>query len=541
MQQLVRSGSKALWAACLLSGCLTYEEADFAVVLGTEPQALDPALVTGVPEGRVIRALFEGLTTAHPQTLEPQPGVAESWQISADRLVYTFTLRQSSWSDGTPLTARDFDFAWERVLRPETGAEYGYMLWYLRGARDYQRGLLQDWAAVGTEVLDDHHLRLTLENPTPYFLHITSFYTLSPVPSHVVRAVGEAWSGTETIVGNGPFYLAEWRHRERLLVKRNPLYWDAAQVRADAIELLTVESINTNFNLVLTGAAHWTDKSGIPNNFIPSVLAGEASRVRPLKVHRGAQLGTYFVRCNTRVPPLDDARVRRALAMSIDREAITRYVTRAGELPTRKLVPPGLPDYVGVQGLPFDPTGARALLQEAGYPGGRDFPRLVYLFNTSESHRGIAEVLQAQWKEHLGINVELENQEFQVYLDNQKNGRYQLSRSSWIGDYPDPNTFLDLWTSGGGNNRTGFASAHYDSLIFAAQMEPDKARRMTILQECERIIVAQELPILPLYHYATLHLHDPRLLGVHDNVLDQMLLKYYYLEEASQAAGAPTP
>ncbi len=517
-------------------GCITYEKGDFAIVLGTEPQSLDPALVTGVPEGRVIRALFEGLTSSDPETLEPLPGVAESWEVSADGLVYTFHLRPTQWSDGTPLTARDFDFSWERVLRPETGAEYGYMLWYVRGAEDYQKGRIDAWSAVGTAVPDERTFVVTLENPTPFFLHITSFYTACPVPSHVLRRHGDGWAREENIVTNGPFYLIDWRHRERLLIKRDPVYWDAAAVGAEAIELLTVESIPTNFNLMLTGAAHWTDRNGIPNNFVSNVLAGEASKVRPLAVRRGPYLGTYFVRCNVNKPPLDDQRVRRALAMTIDQGAITEHVTRAGEIPTHALVPPGISGYSGVKGLAFDPARGRELLAEAGYPGGEGFPRLVYLFNTSETHRGIAEVLQAQWKEHLGIDVELENQEWQVYLDNQTNLRYQLSRSAWIGDYPDPNTFLDMWLSGGGNNRTGFASAHYDSLIAAAAREPDPLLRSEILQRCERIIVEQELPILPIYHYVSLHLHDPRLKGVQNNVLDKMMLKYFRLDTGADVA-----
>ncbi len=508
------------------------------MVLGTEPQSLDPALTTGVPDGRVIRALFEGLTTSDPHTLEPLPGVAESWEISADRRVYTFHLRPTQWSDGTPLTATDFDLAWERVLRPETGAEYGYMLWYIKGARAYQKGELKDWSAVGTEVVDPHTFRVTLESPTPFFLQITSFFTACPVPAHTVRALGDAWSRPESIVTNGPFLLAEWRHRERILIKRSPVYWDHAAVRARAIELLTVESIQTNFNMLLTGAAQWTDKNGIPPAFIGDVLRGEASRIRPLKLDRRPTLGTYFIRCNTTRPPLDDRRVRLALGLAIDREAITRYVTRGGELPTSVLVPAGIAGYRGPTGLGHDPERARRLLSEAGYPGGKGFPRLVYLFNTSESHRGIAEVLQAQWKRELGIDIELENQEFQVYLDNQKNLRYQLSRSSWIGDYPDPNTFLDLWVSGGGNNRTGFADAHYDSLIALAARQADPGQRMETLRAAEELIVVEQMPVIPLYHYVALHLYDPRLRGVHDNVLDKMMLKYYYLEEDGTEMGS---
>ena len=520
----------------LIGGCVTYEKGDFAIVLGTEPQSLDPALVTGVPEGRVIRGILEGLTTSDPQTLEPLPGVAESWEISDDGLVYTFHLREARWSDGTPLTARDFDSAWERVLRPETGAEYGYMLWYVRGAEEYQKGRLDDWSEVGTEVPNDHTFIVTLDNPTPFFLDITSFYTASPVPAHKVRELGDAWAREDNIVTNGPFYLADWRHRERLLIKRDPLYWDVANVRASAIELLTVESIPTNFNLVLTGAAHWTDRNGIPNNFVSNVLAGEASKVRPLSVRRGPYLGTYFVRSNVNEPPLDDVRVRKALAMSINQADITEHVTRAGEIPTHAIVPPGIDGYSNVKGLRFDPEGARELLEQAGYPGGKGFPRLVYLFNTSEAHRGVAEVLQAQWEEHLGIGVELENQEWQVYLDNQTNLRYQLSRSAWIGDYPDPNTFLDMWMTGGGNNRTGFSSAHYDSLVVAAGRESDPVKRAEVLAECERIIVVEELPILPIYHYVSLHLYDPRLQGIQNNVLDKMMLKYFYLDEGGDVA-----
>ena len=534
MKRLSRSLTLMI-SAFSLAGCITYERGEFAVVLGTEPQSLDPAIVTGVPEGRVIRALFEGLTTSDPVTLAPLPGVAERWEVSEDRRTYTFFLRKNvTWSDGVPLTAHDFDYSWERVLRPQTGAEYGYMLWYIQGAEQYQKGKIEDWSQVGTEVVDDHTFRVSLTYPTPFFLHITSFYTASPVPPHVVDEYADRWARQENIVTNGPFYLADWRHRERLLIKRSESYWDRENVKSSAIDLLTVESIPTNFNMVLTGAAHWTDKNGIPGQFVTNVLAGEAARVRPLDVRRRPYLGTYFVRCNMDKPPLDDVRVRKALSLAIDRAQITRFVTRGGEVPTSSFVPTGIPGYEPVPGMDFDPERARALLAEAGFPNGEGFPRIVYLFNTSEQHKSIAEVLQAQWKEHLNIQIELENQEWQVYLDNQTNRRYQISRSAWIGDYPDPNTFLDMWVTDGGNNRTGFSHAQYDSLISAAAAESDPERRMGILATCEEILVQQELPIFPIYYYVSIHLADPRLRGVQDNVLDKMMLKWFYLDESGE-------
>ncbi len=507
----------------MFSSC-SYEQAEFSFILGTEPETIDPAISTGVPEGRIERGLFEGLTTSRPTDLKNMPGMAKSWEISEDGLVYTFHLRAAQWSNGDPVTAHDFVWSWRRVLEPETAAQYAYMLWYIKNARLYNEGKLQDFSQVGIEAPDAKTVRIVLENPTPFFLYITSFQTLLPVNRRCVEKHGSNWIKPENIVVNGPFTLEEWRMRDRLLLVKNHSYWDKENVRLNSIEALTVENTNTSFNLYMTGRAQWTDSNGMPLNIMDKLIKRPDCHIAPY-------LGVYFIRCNVTEPPLNDVRIRKALAMTIRKDQITERVTRAGQIPADSFVPPGLPDYEGPEGIHYDPEAAKKLLAEAGYPNGENFPELVYLYNTFEAHRDIAEVLQEQWRKYLGIHVELENQEWKVYLNSQRSLDYQLSRAAWIGDYPDPNTFLDMFITDGGNNNTGWSNQRYDELIRSAALEKESRKRMEIFRQAEKLLIEEELPVIPIYFYVSQHLHGPEVKGIHQNILDKMMLKYAYIKK----------
>ncbi len=487
-----------------------------------EPESLDPGLVTGVPEHRIVSNVFEGLTTTDPKDLSPRPGMAVSWTVSQDGSVYTFRLRDARWTDGKPVTAHDFVYAWERVLNPKTGARYAQQLFALKNGEEYNRGRRADFSQVGVKALDDRTLRVTLRCPTAYFLDLTSFSTLSPVPRWAIQAHGKDWVKPGKIVSNGPFRLANWVPQQELILEKNPAHWDAARVKLRKVVFLPTEDVHTAFKQFLAGESDW-----VPQVPISQIDAG---RGRP-EFYVTPYLGTYFFRFNVTRPPTNDVRVRKALSMAVDREALTKYVTRAGEIPTSTFVPAGIRGYAGVRGLPYDPAAAKKLLAEAGYPDGRGLPRMELLYNTNELHRLVTQAVQQMWKERLGIRVELVNVEWKVYLARQSSLDYQISRAGWIGDYVDPNTFLNMWVSGGGNNQTGWSNRHYDELIAQAACRIVNPReRMRALQEAERILVADEVPLMPLFTYVNKGLLARQVKGWYPNLLDQHPLKYISLE-----------
>jgi len=470
-----------------------------------EPQTLDPARMVGLPDITVALALFEGLTTLHPRTLRPMPGAAESWEVSPDARTYRFRLRPSLWSDGSPVTAADFAYAWQRVLRPDTGAAYASLFQCVEGFRP----------------LDDRTLEVRLRNPTPYFLELAAFATFAPVQRRCLEAHDRAWTRPEHLVGNGPFTLAEWRPYERIILKKNPRYWDAARVALGEIRVLAIGDSDTARKKYLNSEVDWIRE-------VPGHKIAEAARLPGFRY--SPQLNTYFFRFNVTRPPLDDPLVRKALALAVDKASIARYLLRAGQRPARSFVPPLLPGYTPAEGPDCGPAEARRLLAEAGFPGGRGFPRLTLLYNSSESHQQIAETLQHMWRTELGIRVGLFNQEWGVYQNSMRNRDYDIARSSWVGDYADPSTFLDCFGTDNGNNRTGWSHARYDALLARAAAEADPARRAALYHDAERILVADQMPIFPLYFYVNAYLVHPRVKGVFDNSRNLHPFQYIHLD-----------
>ena len=522
------------------------EPADFVMNNGSEVSTLDPANVSGVPEGRVMYALYEGLTVKHPETLEPVPGMAERWELSEDGRTYTFHIRpEASWSNGDALTAHDFEWSWRRLLSPETASEYVYQLWYVKNARDFT--LLEgeqrpDWSEVGIKATDERTLVVELASPTPFFLHLVSFYCTFPVHRPTVEWAQEnhpdtwqiEWVRPENIVTNGPYVIQERRINDRIRVRKNPLYWDADNVAMNTIDILAVESYGTMLNLYLTGEVDWIDKC-VPN-LAPRLLEREDFNPRPY-------LGTYFYRVNVTRPPFNDLRVRRALALAIDRRAICRDVMKKGEVPNYSLCPDGMPGYPRpeMRHTPLEPDlsnydeafaadceEARQLLAEAGFgPAGESMPTILLHYNTAEAHRDVAEVMADTWARELGVTARLQNEEWKVYLDTQNTINYDVSRSAWIGDYPDPNTFVDLFVTGGENNRTGWGNARFDELVEGAAREVDPTERLRMLAEAESILL-EELPVLPIYNYVSQNLVNPRLGGFFENLQDDHYPKFFY-------------
>lgn len=509
-----------------------------------EPRELDPGLATGSAESHIIYQLFEGLTAPHPLTLEPMPGAASAWTISPDGKTYTFTLRPGlKWSDGQPLKAKDFVWSWTRVLQPTTAAQYAEQLYVIKNARAFHKGQIKDPAQVGVSAPSDTVVKVTLEYPVPYFLHLTAFYTFFPTPRHVIeKHEGLAWTKPGVLVGNGPFRLTDWQLNRHIKVERNDNYWDKNTVKLAGATFLPVENLETADRMFQAGEAEVLDE--VVNLKIPKYKKESEAQGSLHPFRLSPALATYFYKFNVTKKPFDDVRVRRALTLAIDRTLIVERVTKGGQTPATAMVPPGAgKDYRAQDLLPKSADDkslqeAKRLLAEAGYPGGKGFPKSSILYNTSENHKIIAVAIQQMWKKNLGIDVELVNQEWKVYLNTLREGQFELARAGWIGDYPDPNNFLETLTSGNALNDSRYSNPTFDKLLARAASERDAAKRLDTLREAERTMIG-DLPILPIYFYTRAQLVAPKV-RIEDpltgktgpwesNIRSDYFLKYYRL------------
>ncbi len=500
------------------TGCRRQPPAGLVIVNGAEPESLDPHLVTGQTDGRVALALFEGLTRYDEHTGSPVPGLADRWEITDGGREYTFHIRtNAAWSNGEPLGARDFAWSWQRALDPATACEYAGALFYIENAESYAKGALKDFAQVGIRAEDERTLQVRLTSPTPFFLDLCAYTPFVALPRKAIEQHGDRWLMARPFMASGAYELVSWRLNDRIRVRRNPHYWDAGHTQTEVVDLLPCISPNTALNLYFSGAADivW-DKELIP----PDLVSDLRQRA---DFHVSEMLGNYFYRYNVTKPPFNDPRVRRALALVIDRRRIVEHITKGGEKIANAITPGGVANgplkYQPPAGLGRDPEAARRLLAEAGFPGGKGFPRFTYTFNTHEGHRKIAVELRDMWLKELGIEAELRQLEWKTYLRAQFMLEYDLVRSSWIGDYDDPNTFLDLFMSENPNNRTGWKNAGYDTALRAANAEADPARRQVLLHEAESILVEKEAPVVPLFFYVGMELYDEqRIEGVFPNI-----------------------
>ena len=511
-----------LGAFCVLAGCRRAEpRADLVIINNAEPGSLDPAMGTGYEELRIILGLWEGLMRVDPRTAQPIPGLAERYDVSPDGLVYTFHLRTNAvWSTGEPITARDVEYSWLRVLAKATGSEYVGQLFYLKNAEPWYNGTIKDRSQLGLHVIDDHTLRVELNHPTAFFPGLCAFQTLAVVPRWIIEKHGDRWLRARPLPVSGPYQLEEWRVNDKVRLRKNPLYWDAKNTHCELIDLLPIGTPSTAFNLYRSGKVDiiW-DKELVP----PELFA--TLRDTP-DYHGFPYLATYFIRFNTTKKPFDDARVRRAFTMSIDRQRLVDKIIKSGEPVATHLVPPGTANYDAPAGLPYDVPQAKRLLAEAGFPDGRNFPPFEYFFDASAGgaakvHAKIGVELQEMWQSALGVKAGLRQMEKKVFLKAQSALEYDISRSSWGGDYNDPNTFLDLFLSNNGNNRTGWTNAHYDRLMQQASVLTDLKGRAALLREAETILVREEAPIAPIYFNIGFNYYHPtNVQGLWGNILD---------------------
>lgn len=497
----------------------------------SEPETLDPGKATGFPEFNLFLSLFEGLTTLDAKTLDVQPGVAKSWQISDGGKRYTFLLRDDAkWSNGRRVVAADFVYAWRRLLEPANKAAFARHLFYLKGARDFNAGTLKDFQKVGLHAVSDDVLEVELEYPTPYFLFLCAFYALMPVPHEAIEQFGTQWTTAQNIVVNGPFNLQEWKPRQQIILKKSPTYWDRNAVSLQQILVYPIESKQTAYNLYMQGKLHWTGQTSLPESELATL------KKRP-DYHEPLRLGNYFLRFNVKRAPMNNEDVRKALYLAIDRDQLVANVTRTGETPAYSFTPDGMKDYQPPKGPTFNPAKAVSYLNKAGYcvpslqvAKCKPFPEITILYNTNERHKVVLLAVKEMWKRYLGIDkVVLQNREWKDYLQAQRAVNFTISRSGWVADYPDPLAFIEIFTKGGANNLTNWSNDKYDALIQSARSEFNPETRSKNLVDAETILL-NELPIIPLYYITSPFLLDVHISGFYENILDLHPLKSVYIK-----------
>ncbi|CDM69272.1 Oligopeptide ABC transporter, periplasmic oligopeptide-binding protein [Clostridium bornimense] len=474
--------------------------------LGADSKTLDPALNSSVDGGIVLSNAFEGLcrTDENDKAIE---GGAESWTISDDQLTYTFKLREDAkWSNGDSVTAEDYEYAWKRVLNPETAAEYAYQMYYIKGAEAYNTGSgsVDD---VGVKAIDDYTLEVQLESPTTYFLELTAFPCYFPVNKKVVEADPDWATKVDTYVSNGPFELTDWKLKDSLVFEKNQDYYDKDKVKLDKLIMKMVTDETSASASYKSGDFDMIDV--VPISEIETGLADGSYTKFP-------NLGTYYLSINVTGEnesddvnkALQNEKVRKALSLAIDRDSIVKNITKGGEIPAYSFVPEGIPGADGNDFASkeyFKTSGnideAKKLLEEAGYKDGEGFPTITLLYNQEGAHGDIMQAIADMWKKNLGINVSLAQQEWKVFQTTRTDKNYNIARDGWLGDYVDPMTFLDLFTSTSSLNNSGFSNSEYDSLISEAKAETDSAKRDEILHKAEDILM-DDMSIIPIYYYS---------------------------------------
>ena len=492
-----------------------------------EPTDLDPQLITSVTEAQITLGLMEGLTAMDPKDAHPIPGVAERWDVSADKLTWTFHLRANArWSSGDTVTARDFAYSIQRILSPKLASEYAAILYSLRGAEAYNTGKLTDFSQVGVRVIDDRTLALTLHTPVAYFPALVMHQAWHPVHKATIEKFGRMdergtrWTRAGNFVGNGPFTLAAWEPNQVIRLVKSETYWDRDAVRLREVNFYPIEDRATEEASFRAGQLHVTAT-------IPPDKIATYKRDHPGLLRQEPTFASSYLIYNTAKPPLNDVRVRRALALVIDRTRLCEKILFGGRVPAYTLTPPGLAGYNSIPGFKEDIAEAQRLLAEAGFKNGAGFPRLE-LCVAKGGLSQLNEAMQQMWKSSLGIDISIVVQESRVLSDSLRTHHFDIVPAGWVGDYLDPTSFLDLFRTGNGNNHTGWSSPAYDALIAEALQAGDDAIRYPLYHQAEALLI-KEMPIAPLVYGRRNYLCVPSVKGWEPNVLDLHPLKGVYL------------
>ena len=540
------------------------EAFDMAVCLASEPKTIDPALNTAVDGAIMIQHFFEGLKKWVDDgngnaTLADGQATIEDKTVNDDGTVtYTFKMREGAlWSDGTPVTANDFVYSWKRLADPATAAEYNSMIDMVLGfdevaygvptgefetvvdeetGEETQKEIVEyaDPSTLAVSAPDDSTFVVTLKNDCPYFDEICAFPATYPVRKDIIESAGGQWTfDTATYIGNGPYKMGEWVHNSYIKAVPNENYYDVEKLGPDSITFQLMDDANAMYTSFKSGTLNFIEE--VPTDEVATLLANGELNVVPY-------IGTYFVCFNNKVAPFDDARVREAFSLVIDRNYMVEKIKQTGELPASAYVPYGVYDAEGLSGDDFRTVGgeyysvseedyqancerARELLAEAGYPNGEGFPAIEYLYNTNDDHKAIGEALQQMWKTELGVDVVLTNQDWAVFIENRQNGNYQIARHAWIADYNDPCTFIDMWVTGAGNNDADYSNAEYDAYVAAAKATVDPAERMKNFHAAEDLLMGENA-IAPIYFYTQRYMLSEDIQGLYYTPLGYFLFSY---------------
>ncbi|MBX9695370.1 MAG: peptide ABC transporter substrate-binding protein [Cyanobacteria bacterium] len=516
--------------SCNLSACSSnkkrYEPGTLRMNLGSEPPSLDWHTTTDSNSYDVIANVMIGLTQ-YTQKLECKPSCASSWEILDGGKRYVFHLRDDIfWSDGKPVTAHDFEYAWRRLEDPATGGSYAFFLYDVENAQRINTGLTKDLSELGAHAIDDKTFEVRLKKPTGYFLYLTATCATFPMRKDVVEKHGNRWTEPENIVTNGPFLLDKWQHEYKIELAANQRFCDGKPA-LDRVKMFMVPEQSTAFALYENDELDYVDNR--------SFSTSDVHRYKDSPEYHSFPLlrGTY-VGFNVTKPPFTDKRIRRAVAMAIDKSVFPK-ILRRGEVPSPAWIPQGLPGYSADSGLPYDVAKARSLLAEAGYPDGRGLPPISFLYPNREDSKLVVEALQAQLKESLNLRIELMNQEWKVYLATRKNDPPPLFRGSWNADFPDSETFMNLFTSQNGNNCTRWKNEEYDRLVAGAAGELDRVKRDRDYQRADTILCRDECPIVPMYVATQNVLLKPWLKGLLFNALDVQYFKTVRIGETNKS------
>ncbi|MGY5775770.1 peptide ABC transporter substrate-binding protein [Rhizobium sp. LEGMi135b] len=526
MAHITRKFIAAAFVSTILS--VSAHAATLNIHNGGDPTSLDPQKISGDWENRIDGDIFEGLVTEDPKD-NPIPGQAASWTISPDQKVYTFKLRDGiKWSDGQPVTAQDFVFAFQRLMDPKTAAQYAYLQYTILNAEKINKGEIKDLTQLGVKAIDDKTLEITLENPTPYFLNALMHYTAYPLPKHVVEAKGDQWVKIGNIVTNGPYKPTEWVPGSHVSMVKSDQYYDAKDIKIDNVNYYTLEDQAAALKRYRAGEFDiLTSFPADQFDWIQKNLPGQA--------HVVPFLATYYYVLNATKPPFNDKRVRQALSMAVNREVIGPKILGTGELPMYSWVPPGTanygePAYVSWKDEPYKQKveEAKKLLKEAGF--GPDHPLKAQLrYNTNDNHKRIAVAIAAMWKP-LGVDIELYNTETKVHYDEMQRGEVQIGRAGWIADYNDPSNFLNLLSTGVEMNYGRWSNKDYDALIKQGNEEIDLKKRAEIYKKAEQLALDDSAAI-PIYYYVSQNIVAPKVQGFVDNIQDIHRTRWLSIKE----------
>jgi oligopeptide transport system substrate-binding protein len=505
---------KCLSVLLVLAAAFSVGAQDLIFDNGGEPQSLDPALTSGVPEARLCYALFEGLVVNDPKTSKAIPGIAESWTVSKDQKTYTFKLRKASWSDGQPITAQDFVDSWLRVLDPKTAAPYAYIISdSVEGASAFNAGK-GPASDVKIKAVDPQTFQVTFVGPLPYAVDMLTHNAFVVTPTHTIAKFGADWVKPGNFVGSGPFALKDWKPQDRILVVKNEKYWDAKNVKLKSVTYLPIEDQNVAYDKYKAGEIDWLPDDCVPVNKIDEI------KLRKDYTHIAGSSVYYFI-FNVTKKPFDDVRVRRALSMALDRQQLVEQVLKSGDVASGGLVP-AMAGFVTAKGNVFDLAAAKKLLADAGYPDGKGFPKVTVIYNTNNRHKLVCEWVQQQWKANLGIEIELQNLEWNTFLDTrQKTHDFTVTRAGWLADYLDPGNYLDMFKTGAGNNDGLYSNKKYDALLEKAATMGAGDARNKVLEQAEETLITQDQAVIPFFFYSNKMLIDStKWSGAYSNAMD---------------------